>query len=210
MLSPIFSAISALFAQNTRGGVPPSTPFFSSSVQPLTLAPEGIPKMNLLLTAAFLILATLSASPQDKPAAQDDHHQGVVERGDHVMGFSHDKATHHFLLYPDGGAIDVQANKAGDTATLDEIRMHFGHIAKMFAAGDFSAPMLIHSQNPPGSETMKRLREAIQYKLENTEHGARIRITTKNADAISALHKFLRFQIKDHQTGDSTEVTSAP
>ena len=166
--------------------------------------------MKLLLTTAFLIVASLSASPQDKPAAQDDHHQGVVERGDHVMGFSHDKATHHFLLYSDGGAIDVQANKAEDTATLDEIRMHFGHIAKMFAAGDFSAPMLIHSQNPPGSETMKRLREAIQYKLENTEHGARIRITTKNADAVAAVHKFLRFQIKDHQTGDSTEVTSAP
>lgn len=166
--------------------------------------------MNLLLTAAFLTLATPSVYPQDKPAAQDDHHQGVVERGDHVMGFSHDKATHHFLLYPDGGAIDVQANKADDTATLDEIRMHFGHIAKMFAAGDFSAPMLIHSQNPPGSETMKRLREAIQYKLENTEHGARIRITTKNADAVSAVHEFLRFQIKDHKTGDSGEVTSAP
>lgn len=166
--------------------------------------------MNLILTAALLIFATVYAFPQDKPAAQDDHHQGVVERGDHVMGFSHDKATHHFLLYPDGGAIDVQANKADDTATLDEIRMHFGHIAKMFAAGDFSAPMLIHSQNPPGSETMKRLREAIQYTLENTEHGARIRITTKNADAVSAVHEFLRFQIKDHQTGDSGKVTSAP
>jgi hypothetical protein len=166
--------------------------------------------MNLLLSAALLMLAALNVYPQDKPAAQDDHHQGVVERGDHVMGFSHDKATHHFLLYSDGGAIDVQANKADDTATLDEIRMHFGHIAKMFAAGDFSAPMLIHSQNPPGSETMKRLREAIQYKFESTEHGARIRITTKNADAVSAVHEFLRFQIKDHRTGDSGEVTSAP
>jgi hypothetical protein len=70
--------------------------------------------------------------------------------------------------------------------------------------------MLIHSQNPPGAQTMKRLREAIQYKLENTERGARIRITTKDADAVAAVHKFLRFQIKDHQTGDSGEVTSAP
>ncbi len=166
--------------------------------------------MNSSLTAAFLMLATLNVYPQDKPAAKDDHHQGVVERGDHIMGFSHDKATHHFHLYPDGGAIDVQANKADDNATRDEVRMHFGHIAKMFAAGDFSAPMLIHSQNPPGSETMKRLREAIQYKLENTEHGARIRITSKNPDAVAAVHQFLRFQIKDHQTGDSGEVTTAP
>ena len=166
--------------------------------------------MNLLLTAAFLILATLNVYPQDKPAAQDDPHQGVVDRGDHVMGFSHDKATHHFILYPNGGAIDVQANASDDTATRDEIRMHFGHIAKMFAAGDFSAPMLIHSQNPPGAETMKKLRETIQYKLEDTVHGARIRITSKNPDAVVAIHQFLRFQIKDHQTGDSVEVTSAP
>jgi hypothetical protein len=166
--------------------------------------------MDSSLTTALLMLATLNAYPQDNPASKDDHHQGVVERGDHFMGFSHDKAIHHFLLYSDGGAIDVQGNKADDTATRDEIRMHFGHIRKMFAAGDFSAPMLIHSQNPPGAQTMKRLREAIQYKLENTERGARIRITTKDADAVAAVHKFLRFQIKDHQTGDSGEVTSAP
>ena len=166
--------------------------------------------MNLLLTAALLIFATLNSFPQDKPTAQDDPHQGVVDRGDHVMGFSHDKTTHHFRLFTDGGAIEVVSNTADDTATCDEIRMHFGHIAKMFAAGDFSAPMLIHLQNPPGSDTMKRLRDAIQYKLENTERGARIRITSKDADAVAAIHKFLRFQIKDHQTGDSGRVTSAP
>jgi len=166
--------------------------------------------MNAILTAALLIFAACNTSPQDKPATQDDHHQGVVDRGDHVMGFSHDKATHHFLLYSDGGAIDVQSNAADDTATRDEIRTHFGHIAKLFADGDFSAPMLIHAQNPPGSAAMKKLRDAIQYKLENTEHGARIRITSKNADAIAAIHEFLRFQIKDHQTGDSGLVTSAP
>ncbi len=166
--------------------------------------------MKLSPALALLILATWSIPPQDKPARQDDHHQGVVDRGDHVMGFSHDKATHHFLLFPDGGAIDVQANSADDTATRDEIRIHFGHIAKMFAAGDFSAPMLVHSQHPPGAETMKGLRDAIQYKLENTEHGARIRITSKNADAVVAVHEFLRFQIRDHQTGDSGAITAAP
>lgn len=162
--------------------------------------------MNPLLTATLFLIAALNSFPQDKPVAQDDHHQGVVDRGDHVMGFSHDKATHHFRLYGDGGAIEVESNVADDAATRDEIRMHFGHIAKMFAAGDFSAPMLIHAQNPPGVEAMKRLRETIQYKLENTERGARIRITTKNAEAIEAVHKFLRFQIADHQTGDSLEV----
>lgn len=147
---------------------------------------------------------------QQKAAAQDAHKQGVVERGDHVMGFSHDKATHHFLLYSDGGAIDVRANKPEDAATRDAIRSHFTHIVKMFAEGDFSAPMLIHSQNPPRTEAMKQLREQIQYNLENTANGARIRITTKDAEALQAVHTFLRFQIKDHQTGDSTEIIKAP
>ena len=167
--------------------------------------------MNLLLAAAFLLLGSLNTFPQaqDKPGPQADPHQGVVDRGDHVMGFSHDKATHHFLLYPDGGAIQVESNSAADTATRDEIRMHFGHIIKMFSAGDFSAPMLIHAQNPPGSGTMKKLHEDIHFTLENTDRGGRIRILTKNAEALAAIHEFLLFQIKDHQTGDSSEVANA-
>jgi len=165
--------------------------------------------MNLILSATLLLVGLANAVPQtqEKPASQDDHHQGVVERGDHVMGFSHDKATHHFRLYPDGGAIEVEAKTPDDIATRDEIRMHFGHIAKKFSAGDFSAPMLIHGYNPPGSATMKKLHEEIHYSLENTDHGARIRILTKNAEAVAAVHEFLRFQIKDHQTGDALVVS---
>ncbi len=188
--------------------------------------------MNAIIASAILVFSLAGGIQQEKPAseekpsshdtsscpvheqqraaAQDAHQQAVIERGDHVMGFSHDKATHHFLLYPDGGAIDVQANKPEDPATRDAIRSHFTHIVKMFAEGDFSAPLLIHSQNPPGTEAMKQLREQIQYKLENTASGARTRITTKNAEALQAVHTSLRFQIKDHQTSDSTEVAPAP
>ena len=172
-----------------------------------------------MIAALLLLLAVsfgLGFSPQnqagapDKSAAQADHHQRVVERGDHVMGFSHDQATHHFRLYPDGGAIEAEANSASDTVTRDQIRAHFGHIVSMFAAGNFSAPMLIHAQNPPGSDTMKRLRSAITYNTENTGRGARIRISSNNPGAVAAVHQFLRFQIKDHQTGDSPVVTPAP
>lgn len=145
-----------------------------------------------------------------KTSQGDQHHQGVVERGEHVMGFSHEKTTHHFRVYRDGGAIEVEANKLEDTESRDAIHVHLAHIAKMFAAGDFSAPMQIHAQNPPGTAEMKRLRDAIQYKLETMKKGARIRITTKDLDALRAVHEFLRFQMSDHQTGDSTEVTRTP
>jgi len=147
---------------------------------------------------------------QAKSSQSDPHHEGVVKRGDEVMGFSHEKTAHHFRLYPDGGAIEAEAKDAKDTTSRDHFRSHFGHIAKLFAEGDFSAPMLIHAENPPGTEGMKRLRDAIQYKLETTEKGARIRITTKDAEALRAVHEFLRFQITDHQTGDSPEVTKVP
>jgi hypothetical protein len=178
--------------------------------------------MKLIFKTAVFGLSVLvgvclgKAARQEKPpaAAQDSgkavadekHHHDVQEHGDHVMGFSHDKATHHFRLYADGGAIEVGANDAKDTATRDAIQGHFMHIVKMFAAGDFTAPILIHSQNPPGSETMKRLRGEIAYRLEKTADGARIRISTKNAEALQAVQAFLRFQISDHQTGDSPEV----
>lgn len=147
---------------------------------------------------------------QAKSSQSDPHREGVVKRGDEVMGFSHEKTTHHFRLYPDGGAIEAEANDPKDSTSRDEIRSHFIHIAKLFAEGDFSAPMIIHAQNPPGAEVMKSLRNAIEYKLESTEKGARIRITTKDPEALRTVHEFLRFQISDHQTGDSAEVTKVP
>jgi hypothetical protein len=140
-------------------------------------------------------------------SSQDVHHQGVNDRGDKAMGFSHDKATHHFILYADGGAIEVKSNDSADTEMRDQIRMHFTHIAKMFADGDFSIPMLIHQENPPGADVMKQMRDHITYKFEETPQGGRIRITSSDAKAVAGIHKFLVFQIKDHQTGDSTAVT---
>ena len=134
------------------------------------------------------------------------HQQGVVERGDHVMGFSHEKTTHHFLLYSNGGEINVATNDASDKGSLEQIRMHLGHIVKMFSAGNFNAPMLIHDQVPPGVPVMKEKKAAIRYTFEETKTGGRVVISTADPKAVSAIHDFLHFQISDHQTGDSGEV----
>ena len=131
------------------------------------------------------------------------------KRGDRVMGFDHTKTTHHFRLLPDGGAIEVTANAVEDTASRDEIWMHLGHIAKMFAAGNFNAPMLIHDQTPPGVPMMRKLKDQITYSFEESERGATVRISTKNVEALQAIYEFLRFQIKEHQTGDSLEVSKS-
>ena len=118
------------------------------------------------------------------------------------MGFSHETTAHHFILLPDGGMISVEARCGHDDATREQIRMHLAHITKMFSAGDFDLPMFIHDTNPPGAATMSRLREQVEYRLKETPQGATIRISSKNHEAVEAIHQFLRFQINDHKTGD--------
>jgi hypothetical protein len=78
-------------------------------------------------------------------------HQADVEKhGDEAMGFPHDKTTHHFLLYSDGGAIEVTVNDNKDSQNLQAIRSHLTHIVTMFSNGEFSIPMFVHDQVPPG------------------------------------------------------------
>jgi hypothetical protein len=81
----------------------------------------------------------------------------VNEHGDKVMGFSHEKTTTAFYFARYGGLIEVGANDLKDMAGLDQIRNHFQHIVHMFAEGNFNAPMLIHSQDVPGTGIMTRL-----------------------------------------------------
>lgn len=147
-------------------------------------------------------------SPPAQPMSgmSDMQDEKMNERGDHVMGFDHTKTTHHFRLLADGGSIEVAANSPQDTASREQIRVHLGHIARMFAAGNFKAPMLIHDQTPPGVPTMQKLKSDIQYKFEETDQGARIRISTSSPEALRAIQEFLRFQIKEHKTGDPLDV----
>ncbi len=174
-------------------------------------------KSKILLMITFFVACVIVVSihiiraqqPQQTPSG--DMHgmdmEGMNRRGDRVMGFDHDKTTHHFRLLTNGGEIEAEANDANDTASRDQIRMHLSHIAKMFAAGNFNAPMLIHDQTPPGVPTMQRLKAHITYKFEETELGGRVRITTKDAEGLSAIYQFLRFQIKEHKTSDSLEIS---
>jgi len=158
----------------------------------------------VILSAASLGAAQ-SSSGNESPT-MSSHHTGVNQRGDRVMGFSHGKTTHHFRLFADGGAIQVEANDPQDKASIDQIRTHLTHIAQMFASGDFNAPMLIHDRVPPGVPTLQRLKDAVSYRFEKTERGGVVHIATQNKEALEAVHDFLRFQITDHQTGDPLQI----
>lgn len=126
------------------------------------------------------------------------------------MGFDHEKTAHHFRLTRRGGSIEASARNAADRESRDRIRTHFARIARKFSEGDFDAPALIHGLEPPGVASMKRLRRAIRYRFVTTDRGARILISTKNREALAAIHEFLRFQIQDHRTGDPQEVGVRP
>lgn len=133
-------------------------------------------------------------------------HTDVDQRGDKVMGFSHETTKHTFRLLADGGAVEVRATKAGDAETVAAIRGHLQEIEKDFKAGNFTKPEEIHAGMPHGVDVMKELGNAVAYRYEELENGGRVRIVTKGQRGIEAVHRFLRFQIDDHHTGDSTKV----
>ena len=76
----------------------------------------------------------------------------------------------------------------------------------MFSEGNFSIPHFVHDQTPPGVSAMKELTNSIRYLAEPLSNGARIEIETTSPDGVAAIHDFLRFQIKDHETGDPLTV----
>ena len=143
---------------------------------------------------------------QDHAGNSASHRAQVEKHGDEAMGFAHDKTTHHFRLYSDGGAIEVTANDPKDLMNIQAIRSHLAHIAAMFTNGDFSIPMFIHDQTPPGVPAMKQKAAEISYTVEELPSGGRVRIKTIDGKALQAVHAFLRFQIEDHRTGDAEDV----
>jgi hypothetical protein len=162
----------------------------------------------LLFGGLQLAAQDMQSCPMHKEQMQAaSQHQAEVEKhGDEAMGFPHDKTTHHFRLYSDGGAIEVTANDSKDSQNMQAIRSHLAHIATMSSNGEFSIPMFVHDQVPPGVPVMKDKRAEISYSFEELPTGGRVRIKTANPDALKAIHDFLRFQIEDHHTGDTTDI----
>lgn len=164
-------------------------------------------KLILLVSLAIGVFAQSTQNPASQTACpMHDAHRQMNERGEKGMGFSQTATTHHFFLNSIGGVIQVETNDPADAAGRNEIRMHLGHITKAFQMGDFDIPMFVHDTVPPGVPEMKRLQKNIQYSFEETPNGGRVVISSKNREAREAIHRFLRFQIDEHKTGDPTDV----
>ena len=160
---------------------------------------------KVLSTTLAMCVSLGAAAPTD---SQSDRHAGVVQHGEsHAgMGFSQTTTTHHFILTPNGGIVQVTANDPQNTEQIETIQMHMKHIAQMFSEGNFSIPHFVHDQTPPGVATMKELENTIQYLAEPLSNGGCIKIKTASPKGLAAIHDFLRFQIMDHETGDPLTV----
>ena len=156
--------------------------------------------MQFLPVISVVSVLALGAAPL--PA--DQHQHGSADQRAHaVMGFDQERTEHHFVLFTDGGAIDVTVKDGGDSTNRDAIRSHLPHIASMFASGDFDAPMLVHdTQHVPGTATMATKKSAIRYRYAETPNGGRVDILTSDPAALDAVHAFLKYQIAEHKTGD--------
>jgi hypothetical protein len=149
------------------------------------------------IAAGLFLLASAAAAVQ-----QQHDNTAMNTRGGHVMGFDQSKTTHHFTLTKTGGIIQVQANDPSDAASRDHIRMHLEHISKAFAQGDFTDPHEVHAETPPGVPEMKAHKDKITYQYESIANGAKAIITTEDPKALKSVHDYLRYQIREHKTGD--------
>src|SRR6202049_4568786 len=152
----------------------------------------------LLFSGLQLAAQYMQSCPMHKEHMKEaSQHQADVEKhGDEAMGFPHDKTTHHFRLPSDGGAIDVTVDDTKDSQNLQAIRSHLTHIVTMFSNGEFSIPMFIHEQVPPGVSVMKEKRADISYSFEELPAGGRVRIKTENRDAPEAVYGFFCFSVR--------------
>ena len=160
---------------------------------------------GLLFVSGLAAVATAQDHAHCKVAGSDAHRAQVDHRHDEATGVGHEATVHHFLLAEDGGSIRLEVNDASQVEARDHIREHLQLVARSFAAGDFSLPMLIHDQTPPGVEVMKKRKGKIQYAYSSSDNGGLVRISTHDARALDAVHQFLRFQIRDHGTSDPAE-----
>ena len=176
------------------------------SIKSLSLALIAIVAITVSSRAQAQHPAMPAGMTHEKHLAQMQKDAEMKTRGAAAMGFDQNTTTHHFRLTATGGAIEVSANAADDTAGRDAIRAHLQEIAAEFAKGNFEKPFMTHAEVPPGVDVMKQSAGRIRYAFVKTAGGGVVRIETDDAAARAAVHAFLRYQITEHATGDPLTV----
>jgi len=112
-------------------------------------------------------------------------------------------------LLPDGGYVQSQATSAADTVTRNQIRNLLREEAKKLAGG-FGVVDSVDLRAPAGLMQMRRLRSLISVRYEEVERGARIRFTSKDPSAVTAIHDFLQYEQGKRNASIAHLVPHAP
>lgn len=131
-------------------------------------------------------------------SAGESSFAALQERGAAAMGVDQYTSSHVFEDLPDGGRIVLQRDSI-DAAGTEAIRAHMRDIAQRFAAGDFAIPGMVHAQVVPGTDVMAARTAHLTYVADTLPRGGQVRITTRDAEALKAVHAFLAFQRMDHR-----------
>ena len=156
--------------------------------------------MTAKRTTAALVLALVACSRGGKsPATSDSSFTKLQQRGETVMGVNQYTSQHVFEPLPDGGRI-VLERKETDSAGTATIRAHMQTIATAFSKGDFALPGVVHAMSDvPGTDEMRKLRSDITYTPRDLPRGGEVLISSRNPEAVKAIHDFLAFQRMDHR-----------
>ena len=165
--------------------------------------------LPLTIFALGAVLPACAQSGRDRSAhsaaaradsAPDSAFDALQARGKTAMGVDQYTSTHRFDDLADGGRIEL-AREAADSAGVRVIREHLASIARAFTAGDFSTPFAVHARDVPGTATMTARKDAIRYEFRPLPGGGEVRISSKDPEAIEAVHAFMAFQRGDHHAG---------
>jgi hypothetical protein len=157
--------------------------------------------LTLVLVAmpASGVRAQVTPPPSPQAGSPDSAYAAMQERGKQAMGVDQYTSTHHFEALPDGGRIEL-VRDVDDSAGVARIRAHMRELARAFAGGDFSTPAFVHLQSVPGTKVMMARRALITYEAHDLPRGAELRIRTRDAEALQAVHEFLAFQRHEHHS----------
>jgi hypothetical protein len=176
------------------------------------MRPLAITLGSALCVATIAGAADSTPNPNSCPlhaahtAGAHASHAAMLERGAAAMGFDQLRTSHHFRLSPSGGSIEVHTHATEDEALRGQVVDHLRGIAASFAAGDFATPLAVHGELPDGVTDLRRLGGAVRYEFEEGDLGARVWISSADPQGVAAIHRFLRYQIREHRTGDPLTV----
>lgn len=142
--------------------------------------------------------ALLAQGAEPPRKLSDSAFAELQERGRRAMGVDQYTSTHTFDDLPDGGRIVLQRT-VDDSAGTSVIREHLRDIQRLFTAGDFRIPAMVHDMMVPGTTVMTARRAHIRFTYRELPRGGEVRIETPDPEALAAVHAFLEFQRMDHR-----------